>query len=222
MRYAIALSTGIALLVMAGTESGILPDAKTLELAGSRFGPRAVVRLIEWRELVQRLSQATERDKLERINRFFNSLPNVDDQTLWGQRDYWATPVELLVRNGGDCEDFALAKYFSLKAAGVASDKLRVTYARVWLSSQRRMEAHMVLAYYPEPDSDPLILDNLVGDILPASRRADLSPTMGFNAEGLWSARQRGQSGRMGETNSIRHCNDLLQRMRHEHTEGMP
>jgi hypothetical protein len=93
---------------------------------------------------------------------------------------------------------------------------------RAWLAKQSRVESHMVLAYYPEPDADPLILDNLVDDILPAAHRADLSPTMSFNAEGLWSARQRGQNGRLGETASIRHWNDLLARMRNQHTEEIP
>jgi predicted transglutaminase-like cysteine proteinase len=216
LKYLLALSAGLSLLVLAGAEPSLLPDRKTFELAQSRFGPRAVGRLMDWRDLMLRLGQASERDKLERVNRFFNGLPNIDDQALWGQRDYWATPVELLVRNGGDCEDFALAKYFTLKAAGVSTGKLRVTYARAWLARQGRMESHMVLAYYPEPDAEPLILDNLVGDILPAAQRTDLSPTMSFNAEGLWSARQRGQSGRIGETASIRHWNDLLARMREE------
>lgn len=218
----IALLSGISLLVLAGAQSDILPDERTLELAQARFGAGAVSRLKEWRDLIPRLAQAPEQEKLLRINRFFNRLPNLDDRFLWGQRDYWATPVELLARNGGDCEDFALAKYFSLKAAGVPPDKLRITYARIWLARQSRMEAHMVLAYYPEPDADPLILDNLVNGILPAGSRADLSPTMSFNAEGLWSARQRGQNGRIGETTDIKHWNDLLARMRKEHTGESP
>lgn len=220
MKVLIALTAGLGLLAMAATESPLLPDGRTLELARGRFGPQAAARLGEWRDLIRGLAGATEGERLARVNRFFNALPNVDDQTIWGQRDYWATPVELLARNGGDCEDFALAKYFSLRAAGVSTAKLRVTYARAWLARQGRMEAHMVLAYYPEPDAEPLILDNLVVDILPASRRTDLSPTMGFNAEGLWSARQRGQHGRMGETASIRHWNDLLARMGEERTGG--
>lgn len=205
---------------MAATDKALLPDGRTLELARGRFGPQAAARLEEWRDLVKSLAGATEGERLSRVNRFFNALPNVDDQALWGRRDYWATPVELLVRNGGDCEDFALAKYFSLKAAGVSTAKLRVTYARAWLARQGRMESHMVLAYYPAPDADPLILDNLVAAIVPAAQRTDLSPTMSFNAEGLWSARQRGQSGRIGETASIRHWNDLLERMREEHNGG--
>ena len=213
---------GLSLFTLATMESNFLPDEKTLNLAKSRFGMKAADRLVAWRQLVRSQTGSSEAEKLEQINRFFNQIPNVDDQTLWGQRDYWATPVELLARNGGDCEDFALAKYFTLRAAGVASEKLRVTYARAWLPRQGRMESHMVLSYYLTPDADPLILDNLTDDILPAPKRTDLVPTMSFNAEGLWSARQRGQHGRIGETGSIRHWNDLLARMRQAPTGDNP
>ncbi len=222
MNAFIVFVAGLLLIAWAGTHTSLLPDDRTMRIAQTRFGLDAAERLAQWRGLVLGLARAPERDKLSRINRFFNQVPNIDDQALWGQRDYWATPVELLARNGGDCEDFALAKYFSLKESGVSTEKLRLTYVRAWLAKQSRVESHMVLAYYPEPDADPLILDNLVDDILPAAHRADLSPTMSFNAEGLWSARQRGQNGRLGETASIRHWNDLLARMRNQHTEEIP
>ena len=211
-----ALATGCSLWVIAGVDDNLMPDARSLALANARFGAAAAGRLSEWREVVSRCTSIPEAEKLRRINRFINRIPSMDDQTLWGQRDYWATPVEFLVRNGGDCEDYALAKYFSLKAAGVPTDKLRITYARAWLPGQGRMEAHMVLAYYTDPDAEPLILDNLTNDILPASRRSDLSPTMSFNAEGLWTAKQQGQHGRLGDTSSIHHWNDLLARMGRE------
>lgn len=207
------------MLAMAAGDPGLLPDQRTLNLARERFGEQAAGRLLAWRKLAEGLADADEATRLERVNRFFNRVPGVDDQTLWGTRDYWATPVEFLARNGGDCEDYALAKYFTLKALGVAPDKLRVTYARAWLARERRMEPHMVLAYYPSPEADPQILDNLRAEILPASQRDDLSPTMGFNAEGLWSARQRGQSGKLAATASIHHWNDLLARMRGELSE---
>jgi len=74
----------------------------------------------------------------------------------------------------------------------------------------------MVLAYYPFPDADPLILDNLDPQIKTATERTDLTPTMSFNADGLWSAKQRGQNGRLGDVANIEHWNRLLARMRQE------
>jgi len=220
---------GAFALVLADGGRAILPDNRTLDLARARFGTGAESRLVAWRDMVRGLAGASDSEKLARVNRFFNRVPNLEDRTLWGQRDYWATPVELLALNGGDCEDFALAKYFSLKAAGVAPQKLRITYVRAWLRRQSRVEAHMVLAYFPEEAGDPLILDNLTDDILPAPQRDDLTPTVSFNAEGLWSARQRSQTGRntrVGDASGIRHWNDLLARMGRERgessSEGQP
>lgn len=225
LRWPGVLVLGAGVLMASGTWESLLPDARTLEVARTRFGPEAASRLMAWEREVRALRQVPDEEKLGRINRFFNALPNVDDAVQWGQRDHWATPVELLVLNGGDCEDFALAKYFSLKAAGVPVEKLRVTYVRAWLRRSARVEAHMVLAYFPEADGDPLILDNLMDDILPAPRRTDLTPTMSFNAEGLWSARQRSQTGRsarVGEVSGIHHWNDLLARMGRERDGAVP
>lgn len=214
------LSRFLPVLVLVGTvwalDESILPDARLIESLRQSNGPAAAQRVKDWSELLRQLPQMEESGRLRAVNRFFNRIPQGSDQSLWGERDYWASPLELLVKNGGDCEDYAIAKYFSLKSSGIPVEKLRITYVRAWLPRERRMEAHMVLAYYPEPDADPLILDNLTGDILPASDRSDLTPTHSFNGDGLWSARQRGQNGRMGGSDKIQRWVELLERMNKE------
>jgi len=214
---AIMLLAAWTYLAANALKNDILPNDQTLALVRKQFGEQALERLQRWRVLLDRdLVGVSEQAKLEQVNRFFNQIPGVDDQTNWNQRDYWATPVELLVRNGGDCEDYALAKYFTLKAAGIPDDRLRITYVRIWLAREKKVESHMVLAYYPHPESEPLILDNIDPRIRPAAERSDLVPGMSFNGDGLWSAKQRGQNGRIGETSSIQHWNNLLARMRHD------
>jgi predicted transglutaminase-like cysteine proteinase len=197
-------------------DDGIVPDARLIDRVRHDHGAAASQRVKDWGELLRRLPQMEEMARLDRVNRFFNRIPQGDDMSLWGERDYWASPLELLAKNGGDCEDFALAKYFSLKSSGIAVEKLRITYVRAWIQKEKRMEAHMVLAYYSTPDAEPLILDNLSPDILPAGDRSDLTPTHSFNADGLWSARQRGQSGRMGDASSVKRWVELLERMNKE------
>ena len=87
----------------------------------------------------------------------------------------------------GDCEDFAIAKYFSLLAVGVPASQLRLVYVRLQLGAPGGpSQAHMVLAYYASAQAEPLILDNLITDIRPASRRPDLTPVFSFNSDGLW------------------------------------
>ncbi|MGY0583711.1 MAG: transglutaminase-like cysteine peptidase, partial [Paraglaciecola chathamensis] len=101
------------------------------------------------------------------------------------------------------------AKYFSLKDLGVPAEKLRLMY----VTATRLRQAHMVLAYYEEPNSVPLVLDNINRRILPASRRRDLLPVYSFNGDGLWLAKEqgRGQKVQQGGNNNL--WNDLNKRM---------
>lgn len=126
-----------------------------------------------------------ELEKIKSINQFYNrQVQYREDIDNWGVVDHWTSPLELLQRGSGDCEDYAIAKYFSLIAMGLAPAKMRMVYVRAQTGGA--IQAHMVLAYYPEPNAEPWILDNLITDIRPASRRPDLAPVFSFNAEGLW------------------------------------
>lgn len=136
------------------------------------------------------------------LNDFVNRrVEFVSDADNWGQVDYWSGPIETLARGRGDCEDYAIAKYFLLVAAGIPVSQLRLVYVRATLvgagvGGVDPVQAHMVLAYYPGgPAADPLILDNLVPDILPAHRRHDLAPVFSFNSEGLWQGTQGTPAG---------------------------
>ena len=153
------------------------------------FGPGARGRLAGWKDFVRVTGERMAADNkgaggllLRPVNLYFNrAVPWVSDQAHWGAEDHWATPAEALSANGADCEDYAIAKYFTLKELGIPISRLRLVYARTLHSPA----AHMVLAYYPEPQSDPLILDNLQGSIEPASSRPDLIPVYSFNDEDL-------------------------------------
>jgi len=132
---------------------------------------------------VQTQDEAT---KLRAIQLFFNRrIRFATDEVAWGQLDYWASPLESLRRGMGDCEDYAIAKYFSLLAVGLPAQRLRLVYVRAQLDDGP-LQPHMVLAYYPAAGAEPLVLDNLQDEIVPASRRDDLRPVFSFNSEGLW------------------------------------
>ena len=163
----------------------------------------------DWQQLLNTSYTLPIDEKLYQVNNFFNELEFVDDIDHWGKDDYWATPVEFLATEGGDCEDFVIAKYFSLKELGVPAEKLRLMY----VTATRLRQAHMVLAYYEEPNSVPLVLDNINRRILPASRRRDLLPVYSFNGDGLWLAKEqgRGQKVQQGGNNNL--WNDLNKRM---------
>ena len=160
-------------------------DVQRLMQSAQQMGPGAVARTQLLVQEMKSLQGSDELDKLKALNTFFNrQIQFQGDQETWGAVDYWASPMELLNRGQGDCEDYAIAKYFSLIATGVSPAKMRMVYVRAQLGGT--VQAHMVLAYYPEPSAEPLILDNLITELRPASRRPDLAPVFSFNAEGLW------------------------------------
>jgi predicted transglutaminase-like cysteine proteinase len=158
-------------------------------------------------------------DKLRRVNEFFNRrIRFADDREVWGQGDYWATPMETLAKGQGDCEDFTIGKYFTLLAAGIPDEQLRLVYvkARIGGSGSSIQQAHMVLAYYSAPDAEPLVLDNLITEIRPASRRPDLTPVFSFNSQGIWAGAMGGTAPSAGGIGRLSRWQDLLQRARRE------
>ena len=184
-------------------------DPKVLQKAQDKYGQEARARLVTWEDIL-RNDGGSDSEKLEKINSFFNkNIFFVDDINLYGVKDYWATPVEFLSRGAGDCEDFAIAKYFSLKIMGVAEEKLRIAYVK----ALQQNIFHMVMLYYSTPGAEPLILDNLIDSIKPASERRDLLPIFTFNGAGLWLAHDRGQGKLAGKSSRLTAWNELLQRM---------
>lgn len=177
-----------------------------------KYGAGGRIRAEEWQQLLnsQVAKNLPEADKLKKVNDFFNQrIDFVDDIVLWGVEDYWATPIELLAKGAGDCEDYAIAKYFTLKALGVPEEKMRITYVK----AVELNLAHMVLTYFETSRSIPLVLDNLIPQIKPASDRNDLLPVYSFNGSGLWLAKARGSGKRVGEAERISLWADLTQRM---------
>jgi len=185
------------------------------------FGQDARGRLRGWKDFVRstasRAAQAPgsggEVGLLDPANGFFNRLPSITDLVHWGVEDYWATPSEFLASNGGDCEDYAIAKYFTLKELGVPLSRLRMVYAQTW----RADGAHMVLAYYPSLGAEPLILDNLEGSIRPASERPDLIPVYAFNDDDLTFSQKGGLAVRF-DAQSIRKWRGVLDKLARELT----
>lgn len=214
--YWLAVLT-LSLLCIEVVSAGVVDFSPgLLKYISQKWGGDAVDRLQSWRatelEGIAAKSKTQlefDKDQLQLFNRFWNKIPYFSDQQHWGVEDYWATPVETLASNGADCEDYSIAKYFSLKELGVPPESLRITYVR----ALRINEPHMVLAYYPAPDADPYILDNLTGKLLPASYRDDLEPVYSFNDDDMWA---EGASSFKGKASQIRLWTELLEKMEKE------
>lgn len=185
-----------------GFSRSLTPGAIAHYRAG--FGPAAEARLEGWKRFVRE----TDR-RLQSTNEFFNRVPDGIDARVWGVADYWATPAETLSVNAADCEDYAIAKYFTLKELGVPVSSLRLVYA--WTRLSR--EAHLVLAYYPSPGAEPLIMDNLRPGMEKASDRPDLTPVFTFNEDDLM---QVSLPGVRTSPLSHRRWAELLQKLQRE------
>jgi predicted transglutaminase-like cysteine proteinase len=201
----------LSVVLGAPAQSLLSEDKQMIEAVRQFYGNAAAMRLHGWRQLV-REGQAgdwSERNALSKVNIFFNRLQFIDDIKLWAKNDYWATPLEFLGAGGGDCEDFSVAKYFSLLELGIDDDKLRLVYVKALELNQ----FHMVVAYYPTASAVPLILDNLEGTIRPATERGDLEPIYSFNGQHLWLMRERGQGELAGRASRLSLWNDLRGRV---------
>lgn len=187
------------------------------ELAVSRYGAPGGEAVAAWRRMMDEARDLDDSEKLGRVNTFFNRRTRfLDDIVVWQQSDYWATPLETLGRGAGDCEDFSIAKYITLRLLEVPAEKLRLVYvrARIGAADSTLTQAHMVLSYFETPTVEPLVLDNLIGEIRPAGRRPDLFPVFSFNNEGLWVG--GGTTSAADPTTRLSRWRDVIERMRAE------
>lgn len=188
------------------------------QLAQSRYGVQAANTIGEWRGMMEQVRNLPEGEKVVRVNDFFNKRVRfMSDIEVWKKSDYWATPLQTMGRRLGDCEDFSIAKYMTLQLVGVPEEKLQITYVKAKIGGRysKITQAHMVLGYYPNVSGEPKILDNLISEIRPASRRPDLAPVFSFNTQGLTVAGQPKPATR-NPSAKLSRWRDLLARMQQE------
>lgn len=173
------------------------------------YGENASEDVADWRHLIDKLQREDIDEKLYGVNRFFNRFDFVDDLVHWKQKDYWATPIEFIATGAGDCEDYTIAKYFSLIELGIPEEKLRLMY----VTALELRQPHMVLAYYETPSSIPLVLDNINRRIMPANKRRDLSPIYSFNGNGLWAAKSMGTGRKLRGGGPMKMWDDMISRL---------
>jgi len=124
----------------------------------------------------------SELEVIKAVNAFANRWPYRSDMQIWGKSDYWASPLEFIAKNG-DCEDFAILKYVSLKALGYGDDRLRLVVVRDVI----RQIGHAVLAVYPKVQGGTVyVLDSLVTDVLPDTGFLQYDPYYSINATTRW------------------------------------
>lgn len=135
--------------------------------------------LRDWQAFIESVRGLPLREQLARVNRYGNDHPYLLDIDNWGREDYWAVPREFLPR-GGDCEDFVLAKYFSLRLLGYAVDELRV----VVVQDTNLRVPHAVLAV--ARGGDTWILDNQVQQVRSHRDIVHYAPVYSINDRQWW------------------------------------
>jgi predicted transglutaminase-like cysteine proteinase len=156
--------------------------------AKERAGAKAHYRLEKWERLINEYQSRSEWDMINAVNAFFNNTIQgaADEESTGG--DYWQSPLETLVRGRGDCDDFAMAKYISLRLLRIPPERLRVAAVKYPYGH------HAVLLFFPSNERDPWVLDNLRFEhlrifdshILRLSGRIEL-----HNLEPIWSVNEK-------------------------------
>ena len=212
--FLLFLIAGLANLVSIQSSCAEKPPTSNplLTKIEQEHGGYARERVAIWEKLIANNRNVDNFRKLIIVNDFFNKMAFSNDIDLWGKEDYWATPLQMLTSNSGDCEDYSIAKYFTLRKMGIPAESMRLTYVKALKLNQ----AHMVLTYYPEPDEEPLILDNLVNEIQVASNRKDLVRVYSFNGTDLWLAKEQGGDKHIGRSGRLSRWQEVIARINDE------
>jgi predicted transglutaminase-like cysteine proteinase len=132
-----------------------------------------------WRQLQASLEGVSDREKINKVNAFFNQWPYLSDALVWGVEDYWPTACEF-IRRSGDCTGFAIAKYYALRHLGLPAERLRLAA----LSNVMTGKGHAALVVYL--DGEALVLDTVTSEALPHTRLTHYRPLYTVNEEHMW------------------------------------
>ncbi len=149
----------------------------------SKKDPIALHRIKDYAQYIQNSQTYPQNIQLNRINFYLNRLLSQYDEVTNKQVDHWATPKEFLTKGYGDCEDYAIIKYYSLIKLGFDEKRLFMTIVKENFYGGE----HMVLSYFQTENAPPLILDNLSFKILDLQKRSDLTPQYFINSTGIYT-----------------------------------
>ena len=148
-------------------------------------GKQSACQLNNWQAYLGDIAASSERERLQLVNRYINSAAYVSDPRNWDRNDYWEIPLELFAR-GGDCEDYVIAKYLSLRQLGIPADRMRI----VVVQDLRRREDHAVLTV--KSGDGLMVLDNHYRRVRTWNDlSADYVPYYSLNEDAVWMHRAR-------------------------------
>lgn len=140
----------------------------------------------DWQKMLDNLKDKSLEEQLDTVNDWSNAHPYIIDQLNWGINDYWETPFEFM-EVSGDCEDYAISKYYSLRALGIPADRMRIIILQ---DLNLGGIIHAVLGVYDD-DNNIIILDNQSKQIIPALKIYHYRPIYGVNEDYWWTYQPR-------------------------------
>jgi predicted transglutaminase-like cysteine proteinase len=133
----------------------------------------------EWLSFLDAQRGLTRRAQLDAVNQWANARPYVEDWVNWHVADYWETPGEFIAK-GGDCEDFAITKYFSLIRLGFPAGDLRI----VVVADSTTHGFHAVLA--ARLDGTVWLMDNFLPAVVAMDSQPQYTAIYSLNQQGWW------------------------------------
>lgn len=213
IKWALILFISVSVLALpSSSEVDAFFTQKLFDKVKNEYGDKASTLTKAWHKVIKDNRDEDNWRKINSANNFFNkNIAYKRDHEHWNKKDYWATPIESIGTGAGDCEDYAIAKYFTLIAMGVDESKLRMMYVK----ALKWNEPHMVLVYFKEKKAMPLVLDNMNPKVLPANKRRDLRPVYSFNSNGLWLAKAQGLGKKLRDSSKNPKWENLMRRIEH-------
>ncbi|MDQ1267742.1 MAG: hypothetical protein QG560_385 [Campylobacterota bacterium] len=188
------------------------PDFKNYEIKEieENFGKIAKNRIVDYSKTLETLKKIPQDEQLLRVNFYLNQLPFKPDIINNNNSDQWGTPKEFLACGYGDCEDYAIIKYFTLLKLGFEKEKLFITTSHEKYSAQ----AHMVLSYFKSKNEPPLILDSISYKVLDLGKRVDLEAKIFINENGSYKIDGENNLIKVGD--APQKFKELLEKIRKE------
>ncbi|MFA9373399.1 MAG: transglutaminase-like cysteine peptidase [Poseidonibacter sp.] len=158
-----------------------------------KYGFNAKKRVLLWDEMIESSKDKDILIKLKNVNNFFNQIHYIVDLEHWRKEDYSASLLEFLGTGAGDSEDYAIAKYISLVKLGIPKHKLKIIFVKDISENPKDDHEHILLAYYHNKNSNPIMLDSIHKELSLAKKRDDIYPiykdefTNNFSNKAIWN-----------------------------------
>ena len=133
----------------------------------------------DWELALDSIKEKSPVEQMTEVNALFNSLPYITDDYNWAMKDYWETPGQFLARYG-DCEDYAIMKYYTLKRLGFAEENMRIVIVK-----DENLKVHHAILMVLMNDN-LVVLDNQIQNTIGADKINHYRPVYSINEAGWW------------------------------------